>query len=90
MMSKNLNTNFKIPRRISDPVVRARRVNSYSCECGKKYSAFPALYLHFKRVHKIRISTKVSDFHRELVETDTLRAYTYFYSGPQKENEEAT
>lgn len=28
----------------------------YDCECGKRYDAFPGLYLHFKRHHDIKIS----------------------------------
>lgn len=27
----------------------------YACECGKIYSNFPAIYLHFERKHKKKI-----------------------------------
>lgn len=33
---------------------------SFACECGKAYDSYPALYLHFKRTHKIKITTKIS------------------------------
>lgn len=29
----------------------------YDCECGKRYDAFPGLYLHFKRKHNAKISS---------------------------------
>lgn len=32
----------------------------YSCECGKSYDNFPALYLHFQRKHGQKISTKIN------------------------------
>lgn len=32
---------------------------TFACECGKKYSSYPALYLHFKRSHNIKINTKI-------------------------------
>jgi hypothetical protein len=32
----------------------------YSCECGKKYLTFSALYLHAKIKHNVRLSTKKS------------------------------
>lgn len=83
-MAKKNSINSLVPRRISDPVVRAIRVNKFLCECGKTYENFPALYLHFKRVHKIKISTRRSNELREFVETDTLRTFTYFYSKNEK------
>ena len=33
----------------------------FECECGKNYWNYPALYLHFKRVHKMKISTRIDD-----------------------------
>jgi hypothetical protein len=34
---------------------------TFACECGKKYNSYPALYLHFKRNHNIKINTKITD-----------------------------
>lgn len=33
----------------------------FECECGKNYWNYPALYLHFKRVHKMKISTRFAE-----------------------------
>ena len=33
----------------------------FACECGKTYYAFPAIYLHFKRVHRMKISTRFTE-----------------------------
>lgn len=59
-MSTKLSINPKAAaKRIRDPVVRDQQISRFECECGKKYGSFPALYLHFKRVHHLKISTRV-------------------------------
>ena len=58
-MPTKLSTNPKVAKRVSDPVVRDQKLNRFECECGKKYDSFPALYLHFKRVHHLKISSRV-------------------------------
>lgn len=30
----------------------------YDCECGKRYVSFPAIYLHFQRKHKKKLSNR--------------------------------
>lgn len=44
-----------------DEMMEKGKKQIFGCECGKQYETFPALYLHFKRIHKIKISTKVSE-----------------------------
>lgn len=54
--------------------------NSFACECGKSYWTFPALYLHFQRSHKIKISTKIKEEGCVISKVGKVRTFTYFFS----------
>ena len=50
---------------------------AYACECGKIYDNFPALYLHFQRKHKQKISTKINEGITRVENKGNLRTITY-------------
>lgn len=55
-------------------------VNEFACECGKLYKTFPALYLHFQRSHKIKISTNIKDELCVYSKNGNVRTFTYYFS----------
>lgn len=61
---------------------RARLMESakevYSCECGKKYLTFSALYLHAKIKHNVRLSTKKSGNNHQVDQEDCKIVKVYF------------
>ncbi len=61
---------------------RARLMESakevYSCECGKKYLTFSALYLHAKIKHNVRLSTKKSGNNHETGQDGSKMVKVYF------------
>ena len=50
----------------------------YSCECGKTYDNFPALYLHFQRKHGQKISTKINSEVCHVEDNRREKILTYF------------
>ena len=66
-----------------DEAVRLQTVEGmkkiyYSCECGKSYDNFPALYLHFQRKHGQKISTKINSEVCQVQENSSEKILTYF------------
>lgn len=57
--------------------------NRFACECGKNYSNYPALYLHFQRKHNQVISTRIENQNCRVREQGNIRVITYFYSAPE-------
>lgn len=61
-------------------VFQDESINQFACECGKLYKTFPALYLHFQRSHKIKISTNIKDELCVSTKNGKVRTFTYYYS----------
>ena len=57
----------------------------YDCECGKRYDAFPALYLHFQRKHSKKISTKRETNDYVIEEKNNEVNIKYFFTNNQDE-----
>ena len=49
----------------------------YECSCGKQYKSFPAIYLHFRTKHDIKLSTKESESRKKVVESQNSKKYVY-------------
>lgn len=62
----------------------------FSCQCGKIYLNFPALYLHFKRVHNKKISTRVEDELCLVQRSQGERNFLYFYSKDGRPEDQPT
>lgn len=67
-----------------DEAISEGKKQIFACECGKIYYAFPAIYLHFKRVHWMKISTRVTEEPCSISENDNSRTFTYLYSDVAK------